>query len=66
MVLLAENKNECGISTCLRRRRLLLEVHNLAADMFRVVNDILQAKGLLLRAGTAVDATSQFGFANLR
>ena len=42
-------------STILRFRHLL-EEHNLAADMLRVVNDILLAKGLLLRAGTAVDA----------
>ncbi len=43
-------------STILRFRHLL-EKHDLAADMLRVVNDILQAKGLLLRSGTAVDAT---------
>jgi len=43
-------------STILRFRHLL-EEHDLAADMLRVVNDILQAKGLLFRAGTAVDAT---------
>ena len=43
-------------STVLRFRHLL-EAHDLAVDMLRVVNDILQAKGLLLRAGTAVDAT---------
>jgi IS5 family transposase len=29
----------------------------LAVDMLRVVNDILQAKGLMLRTGTAADAT---------
>ena len=43
-------------STILRFRHLL-EEQNLAADLLRVVNDILQAKGLLLRACTAVDAT---------
>jgi IS5 family transposase len=43
-------------STILRFRHLL-EHHDLAADMLRVVNDILEAKGLLLRSGTAVDAT---------
>ena len=43
-------------STILRFRHLL-EEHDLAVDMLRVVNDILQAKGLLLRAGTEVDAT---------
>ena len=43
--------------TTILRFRHLLEAHDLAADMLRVVNDILQAKGLLLRTGTAVDAT---------
>ncbi len=43
-------------STILRFRHLL-EKHDLAVDMLRVVNDILQANGLLLRSGTAVDAT---------
>ena len=43
--------------TTILRFRHLLEAHDLAADMLRVVNDILQAKGLMLRAGTAVDAT---------
>ena len=39
------------------RFRHLLERHNLAPDMLRSVNDILGAKGLLLRTGTVVDAT---------
>src|SRR5262249_41013800 len=43
-------------STILRFRHLL-EKHNLAPDMLRVVNDLLQHKGLLFKAGTAVDAT---------
>ena len=43
-------------STILRFRHLL-ERHNLAVDMLRLVNDILQAKGLLMRTGTVVDAT---------
>ncbi len=43
-------------STILRFRHLL-EKQDLAVDMLRVVNDILQANGLLLRSGTAVDAT---------
>ncbi|MEJ7685543.1 MAG: IS5 family transposase [Variovorax sp.] len=43
--------------TTILRFRHLLEAHDLAADMLRVVNDILQSKGLLLRTGTAVDAT---------
>ena len=43
--------------TTILRFRHLLEVHDLAVDMLRVVNDILQAKGFLLRTGTAVDAT---------
>jgi transposase, IS5 family len=43
-------------TTILRFRRLL-EVHQLAAEIFKVVNERLTAKGLLLRAGTVVDAT---------
>ena len=43
-------------STILRFRHLL-ERHDLAMDMLRLVNDILQAKGLLMRTGTVVDAT---------
>ena len=43
--------------TTILRFRHLLERHNLAVDMLRVVNDILHAKGLLMRTGTAVDAT---------
>ena len=43
--------------TTILRFRHLLEKHDLAVDMLRVVNDILEAKGLLMRTGTAVDAT---------
>ena len=43
--------------TTILRFRHLLEKHDLAVDMLRVVNDILQAKGLLMKKGTAVDAT---------
>ena len=43
-------------STILRFRHLL-EKHDLAVDMLRVVNDLLQHQGLMLRSGTAVDAT---------
>lgn len=43
--------------TTILRFRHLLEKHNLAPDMLRVVNDLLINKGLLLKAGTAVDAT---------
>ncbi len=42
--------------TKILRFRHLLERHNLAPDMLRVVNDILGAKGLMLRTGTVVDA----------
>ena len=35
--------------TTILRFRHLLERHNLAVDMLRVVNDILQAKGMLMR-----------------
>ncbi len=43
--------------TTILRVRHLLEKHDLAVDMLRVVNDILQAKGLLIKKGTVVDAT---------
>jgi transposase, IS5 family len=43
--------------TTILRFRHLLDKHDLAVDMLRVVNDLLQRKGLLLRSGTAVDAT---------
>jgi IS5 family transposase len=44
-------------ATTILRFRHLLEKHDLAVDMLRVVNDLLQHKGLLLKTGTAVDAT---------
>ncbi len=43
--------------TTILRFRHLLEKHDLAVDMLRVVNDLLMHKGLMLRSGTAVDAT---------
>ena len=43
--------------TTILRFRHLLEKHDLAVDMLRVVNDLLQHQGLMLRSGTAVDAT---------
>ena len=43
-------------TTILRFRRLL-ETHKLAPKILAVVNELLSAKGLLLRAGTVVDAT---------
>jgi IS5 family transposase len=43
-------------STILRFRHLL-EEHGLAAQMLTTVNELLRDKGLMLRAGTAVDAT---------
>ena len=43
--------------TTILRFRHLLEKHDLAPDMLRVVNDLLQHKGLLPKTGTAVDAT---------
>ena len=43
-------------STILRFRHLL-EWHGLAAHMFEAVHSILLERGLMLRAGTAVDAT---------
>jgi len=43
--------------TTILRFRHLLEAHDLATKMLGAVNDILTSKGLMLRAGTAVDAT---------
>ena len=43
--------------TTILRFRHLLEKHDLATDMLRVVNDILHAKGLTMKKGTVVDAT---------
>jgi IS5 family transposase len=43
-------------STILRFRHLL-EAHKLSVGMLAVVNEILQAKGLMLKVGSAVDAT---------
>jgi IS5 family transposase len=43
-------------STVLRFRHLL-EKHDLATQILAAVNDTLRAKGLLLKAGTVVDAT---------
>ena len=43
-------------STILRFRHLL-ELHKLAPQMLQTVNELLRAKGLMLRAGTVVDAT---------
>ena len=37
--------------------RHLLERYDVAVNMLRFVNDILQAKGLMMSTGTAVDAT---------
>ncbi len=39
------------------RFRHLLERHGLAQQMFATVNELLAAKGLVLKSGTAVDAT---------
>ena len=43
--------------TTILRFRHLLETHRLADSMFAAINQILRAKGLMLRAGTVVDAT---------
>ena len=43
--------------TTILRFRHLLEKHHLAEAMFERINSVLQAKGLLLRSGTIVDAT---------
>ena len=43
-------------STILRFRHLL-EQHKLAPQILQTINDLLRAKGLMLRVGTVVDAT---------
>jgi transposase, IS5 family len=43
--------------TTILRFRHLLEKHDLAPRILDAVNDVLRAKGLMLRAGTVVDAT---------
>ena len=43
-------------STILRFRHVL-EEHKLAPEMLKTVNDLLTAKGLMLKSGTVVDAT---------
>ena len=54
---LGEARSRLPDETTILRFRHLLERHDLAPDMLRPVNDLLQAKGLMLRTGTAVDAT---------
>jgi len=54
---LSSGANRVPDESTILRFRHLLEKHDLAVDMLRVVNDLLQAKGLLLKTGTAVDAT---------
>jgi IS5 family transposase len=53
---LAEGQRLPDESTILRFRHLL-EKHNLAAAMFDTVNALLSAKGLMLKTGSAIDAT---------
>jgi transposase, IS5 family len=43
--------------TTILRFRHLLEKHNLPGSIFEAIGGLLEAKGLLLRAGTIVDAT---------
>ena len=43
--------------TTILRFRHLLETHHLAGPMLAAVNELLRSKGLMLRAGTVVDAT---------
>ena len=54
---LPEGTTRLPDETTILRFRHLLECHDLAVDMLRVVNDILQAKGLMMKKGTVVDAT---------
>lgn len=43
--------------TALLKFRHLLEKHGLSAQMMNIINDALEARGLLLKGGTMVDAT---------
>ena len=43
--------------TTVLRFRHLLEKHKLAPQILAVINDLLCARGLMLRAGTVIDAT---------
>ena len=43
--------------TTILRFRHVLEKHKLAQQILQTVNDLLRSKGLMLRAGTVVDAT---------
>jgi len=43
--------------TTILRFRHLLEAHHLAPAMLALINELLQSRGLMLKAGTAVDAT---------
>jgi IS5 family transposase len=54
---LGEGATRLPDETTILRFRHLLEKHDLATDMLRVVNDILHAKGLMMKKGTVVDAT---------
>jgi IS5 family transposase len=54
---LPEGSTRLPDETTILRFGHLLERHDLAVDMLRVVNDILQAKGLMMKNGTVVDAT---------
>jgi IS5 family transposase len=53
---LADGERLPDESTILRFRHLL-EKHSLAAAMFETVNALLSAQGLLLKTGSAIDAT---------
>ena len=54
---LGEGVSRLPDETTILRFRHRLEKKDLASDMLRVVNDILQAKGLTLKKGAVVDAT---------
>ena len=43
--------------TTILRFRHLLQKHKLADQMLASINDLLRDKGMMLRAGTVVDAT---------
>jgi transposase, IS5 family len=55
--LLAAGMTRLPDESTILRFRHLLEAHELSVGMLAAVNEILQAKGLMLKVGSAVDAT---------
>ena len=52
-----KNSHACPMQSTILRFRHRLEKNKLAEQILATVNDLLTQRGLLLRAGTVVDAT---------